>query len=65
MKTLHNNETPVRLDKLEYYSKLPTSHLVKEAEIAEIVLSTKTIVSDEKINDSKIILNELNKRLKN
>lgn len=54
---------PVRMDKVDYYSNLPTAHLIKEAALAEEILSSTKNVSDEEIQDSKVILKELNKRL--
>ena len=54
---------PTRMDKVDYYSNLPTAHLIKEAALAEEILSSTKNVSDEEIQDSKVILKELNKRL--
>ena len=57
------DKTPERVDKINYYNKLPLSHLLKEASCAESLLSNEINVSEEKISDSKLILNELNKRI--
>jgi len=58
-------QQPTRVDKIEYYSKLPLNHLLSEANCAEAILKTENQVSEEKINDSKIIIDELNKRISN
>ncbi len=52
-----------RIDKVDYYTKLPLSHLIKEADCAEAVLQSEGKISSEKLADSKIIIDELNKRL--
>ena len=52
-----------RIDKINYYRNLPLSQLISEAECAESILKSSINVSEEKISDSKIIIEELNKRL--
>tara|TARA_B100000886_G_C20136006_1_gene371947 strand:- start:23 stop:262 length:240 start_codon:yes stop_codon:yes gene_type:complete len=57
------NESPTRIDKIDYYRALPLSHLIKEAEYAETMLKSEKDISTEKLNDSKIIIEELNRRM--
>lgn len=54
-----------RVDKIDYYSKLPLNHLISEANCAEAILRSEIKISEEKISDSKIIIDELNKRITN
>ena len=54
---------PERVDKINYYTNLPLEHLLSEASCAETILKSTKPVSDEKIYDSKLILDELNKRI--
>jgi hypothetical protein len=54
---------PTRIDKIEYYNNLPLAHLINEASCAETVLKSNGEISIEKLDDSKIIIDELNKRI--
>ena len=54
---------PERVDKIQYYNKLPLSHLLKEASCAENLLSNDKNITEEKLADSKLILDELKKRM--
>ena len=63
MKKTNLKQPPLRLDKIEYYSNLPTSQLILEADHAEKILSSVKDLTEEKLLDSRIILKELNTRL--
>ena len=57
------NDDPKRIDKIEYYRNLPLSQLLEEADYAETVINSTESVSHQKIQDSKIILEELKRRI--
>ena len=61
--TIMTDIKPERVDKIQYYNKLPLSHLLKEASCAENILSNDKSITEEKLADSKLILEELKKRM--
>lgn len=60
---MEKREVMPRIDKIEYYKNIPTSQLLKEADTAETILSKNGDVSADKIYDTQLIIQELEKRL--
>lgn len=62
---LMTEQRPERVDKIQYYRELPLAHLLKEASCAEVILKNSNSISSEKLSDSKLIVDELNRRIVN